>query len=107
MILSRRLGRLSPEAEILKEVQRLHPEAPLSALYLARNLLDRGIELSEGIRLAERALEMRPDPAEAALACYVLADLYSRTGEPSLSRDFAARGRMLERSLGASASAAR
>src|SRR5438477_526676 len=26
MILSRRLGRLSPEAEILKEVQRLHPE---------------------------------------------------------------------------------
>ncbi len=107
MILSRRLGRLSPEAEILKEVQRLHPEAPLPALYLARNLLDRGIELSEGIRLAKLSLEMRPDPAEAALACYVLADLYSRTGEPSLSRDFAARGRKLERSLGASASAAR
>ncbi len=48
--------------------------------YLAKFHLDRGRDLDEAARLAERGLEIGPESAYAPLGHYVLADLYSRRG---------------------------
>jgi uncharacterized protein HemY len=61
-------------------------------LYAARNLLDRG-QLENGVHLAEEALALSPNDRQSAFACFLLADLYSRLGDPRRSAEFAEKGK--------------
>jgi len=64
--------------------------------YLAKFHLDRGSDLDEAARLAERGLEIGSESAYAPLGHYVLADLYSRRGMHADAEREAAKGRALE-----------
>ena len=94
--LARRLGRLDAEAVFLAESLRRHVDAPWPLLYGSRNLLDRQ-QLEDGIRLAEDALAVASTDRQTVFACFLLADLYSRIGDPRRAAEFAERARALER----------
>lgn len=95
--LARRLGRLDAEAVFLAESLRRHADAPWPLLYGSRNLLDRGQQLEDGVRLAQDALALASNDRQAAFACFLLADLYSRLGDPRRATEFAEKARTFER----------
>jgi len=64
----------------------LEPRFAVAHLRLARRLLERGGDPSEGVGLARRALELGVQGEDRALAYYLLADFYSRLGETARSR---------------------
>jgi hypothetical protein len=97
MALARRLKRLEDEGALLEASIGRHPDAPLPRLYRSRNLLDRGADLVGAVRLAEEGLERADNDRQAAFACFLLADLYSRLGDPSRSSEFAEKGKALSR----------
>ena len=100
MALARRLPRLEDETALLAESARRHPSAPLPLLYGARNLLDRGRDFQDAIRLAESGLELANDDRESAFGCFLLADLYNRLGDAARSEEFARRGQALAKTAG-------
>jgi len=63
--------------------------------YLSRELLAAG-QVDEAASLAARGLERDPGSSVAALGHYVLADVYSRKGDLTRSREEAAKGRRAE-----------
>jgi arylsulfatase A-like enzyme/Tfp pilus assembly protein PilF len=100
--LYRQVGNRSSEREMLKRAIEANPEFAEGHLFLARHYLETGEQLDEAIRLATRGLALAPDPAQAALGHYVLADLYNRLGRRDDAAHEAARGRAAERRVGQS-----
>ncbi|MBM3309991.1 MAG: tetratricopeptide repeat protein [Candidatus Aminicenantes bacterium] len=91
--LFRKLGRDEDDFKYLKLTLDLAPDFPLSYFYLARVYLNRGENFAEAIALAKKGLELKPEPAEAPLGYFLLADLYNRQGEVEKSMEFARKGR--------------
>ena len=91
--LYRKLGRDEDDFKYLRLTLELAPDFPLSYFYLARIYLNRGENFGEAISLAKKGLELKPDPAEAPLGYFLLADLYNRQGDGAKSMDFARKGR--------------
>ena len=91
--LFRQLGRKDEERRYLEMTIDLASDFPLSYFYLARMFLNRGERYTEAVSLAKKGLELGPDPGEAPLGYFLLADLYNRLGDAAKSADFARRGR--------------
>ena len=91
--LYRKLGRMADEEAFLRSVVSERPGSPLGYFYLAKNLMDRGERLPEALRLAREGLERGPSGTDLSLGHLLLADLYSRLGEPGLSLRHAQKGR--------------
>jgi hypothetical protein len=51
----------------------------------------------EGKTLANRGIELRPDPKDLPLGYFLLADLYSRLGDSARSAEYARKGQELSR----------
>jgi arylsulfatase A-like enzyme/Tfp pilus assembly protein PilF len=88
----RKLGREGEERRYLEMTRTLAPDFPLSYFYLARILLNRGENLQEAIALSKKGLELGPDPGEAPLGYFLLADLYNRMGDRVKSAEYARKG---------------
>ena len=97
------LGRLyerlgDPQAQIasLKKSVEINGESPEANVFLAKAYLDAGINFSEAVGFARKALEVAPRSHLAPLAHYVLADLYNRLGRPQDAAREVGLGRALE-----------
>ncbi|MHB8056121.1 MAG: hypothetical protein ACYDH3_12830, partial [Candidatus Aminicenantales bacterium] len=73
----------------------VNPDFPLAYFYLARNYLNRGENLDEAVRLVQKGIDLKPDPEDLPLGYFLLADLYNRLGQNSLSLESARKGREL------------
>jgi len=91
-----RTGRAGDERRELQAAIGLDPAYVPAHLFLARNLMQAG-DLAGAIERVREALEHHPRGGDLVLACYLLADLYSRTGDVARSREYAARGKQAER----------
>ncbi len=90
------LGRTEDELGLLEDSIERHPDWPLPYLYVARNLLAGGGDLDRAVLAARFGLERATSRREEAFAYFLLADLYSRLGDPNQSREFARRGRAVQ-----------
>jgi len=91
--LFRKLGRDEDDSKYLKLTIDLAPDFALSYFYLARIQLNRGENLAEALSLVKKGLELKPEPADAPLGYFLLADLYNRRGDQAKSNEFARKGR--------------
>jgi len=95
--LFRMTGRVDEEEKYLRLTMEINPDFPLSYFYLARLYLNRGQDLEEAVRLANRGIELRPGREDLPLGYFLLADLYSRLGDPARSSEYARKGQELAR----------
>ncbi len=96
--LYRLTGEVDNEEKYLKQTIELAPEFPLAYFYLARTYLNRGTNYEEAIRLVKKGLDLKPEPKELPFGYFLLADLYNRLGQASLSLEYASKGQALVRS---------
>jgi arylsulfatase A-like enzyme/predicted Zn-dependent protease len=96
--LFRKLGREDEEERYLRLTMKINPDFPLSYFYLARLYLNRGTAYDEAIRLTEKGIELRPEPKDLPLGYFLLADIYSRLGDPGRASEYARKGQELARS---------
>jgi len=89
----RKLGRDEDDLKYLKMTIDLAPDFALSYFYLARIYLNRRENLAEAIALVRKGLDLKPEPADAPLGYFLLADLYNRQGDQAKSEDYARKGR--------------
>ena len=90
--LYRKLGRTAEEEAALKRTIELAPQFAPAYLHLAKISLDRSAGYPEAIGMVRRALDLGLHGEELAFADFLLADLYNRVGDESLSREYARRG---------------
>jgi arylsulfatase A-like enzyme/Tfp pilus assembly protein PilF len=93
------MGQREAQITAYREAIAANPMFAEGHLYLAKLLLDLDRDLPEAARLAARGVELRPRSPYAPLGHYVMADVYSRQGQPAKAAREAARGRRLERQL--------
>jgi arylsulfatase A-like enzyme/Tfp pilus assembly protein PilF len=91
----RQMGREDNELAFLNRTRELNPNFPLTYFYLARIDLNRNQNLEEAVILVKKGIELKPEKEELPLGFFLLADLYSRLGQESLSQEYAAKGRDL------------
>ena len=93
--LYRLMGDETREYETLRHCLEVNPEFPLAYFYLARIHLNRRDNLDEAVRLVKQGIDLRPEPEDLPLGYFLLADLYNRLGQDSLSAESARKGREL------------
>jgi len=90
--LYRRAGDEPKEYEYLERCLDIDPGFPLTYFYLARIYLNRGERYPEAVDLVKKGIELKPEESELPLGYFLLADLYNRLGNQSLSQDCARKG---------------
>ncbi|MBM3296515.1 MAG: tetratricopeptide repeat protein [Candidatus Aminicenantes bacterium] len=91
----RKLGRPEQERACLESAVEADADFPLTYFYLARIRLNSGEDYGQAVALVKKGIELEPEKHDLALGYFLLADLYNRLGEASLSRDYALRGQTL------------
>jgi arylsulfatase A-like enzyme/Tfp pilus assembly protein PilF len=91
--LAPRIGRDVEVERLLRQTMSAEPRFAPAYLRLARHFLQNGRQHEEAIELTRNALELDLRGPDKALAHFLLADLYSRTGRADLSRRNAELGR--------------
>lgn len=76
----------------------INPEFAIGHFFLAKSLVDRNEELDRAMDLARTGLELDPGSDMAPMGHYLLADIYTRLGQPEEARRELASARALERS---------
>jgi len=95
----RKLGREDDERAHLQDALALEPRHPLANLFMARQLLRRSTDYRRAIEMVQGAIEDSLEDPDLALGYFLLADLYSRTGEPALSQRFARQGQEIRQRI--------
>jgi arylsulfatase A-like enzyme/uncharacterized protein HemY len=90
--LYREMGDTEKEYEYLNKCIEIEPTFPLSYFYLARIYLNRGEKYQEAIDLVKKGIELKPSQSELPLGYFLLADLYNRIGQNSMSEECARKG---------------
>ncbi len=93
----RLLGQEEEEFQCLKKTIEIAPRFPLSYFYLARVYLNRGQNFEEAVSLVKKGIDLKPDKKDLPLGYFLLADLYNRLGNESLSSEYAKKGQELVR----------
>lgn len=88
-------GKEGEEEKYLRMTVESNPDFPLSYFYLARIFLNRGQNLEEAVSLVKKGIGLKPEEKDLPLGYFLLADLYSRLGNESLSLEYARKGRNL------------
>jgi tetratricopeptide (TPR) repeat protein len=90
--LYRRAGDEPKEYQYLERCLDIDPGFPLTYFYLARIYLNRGERYQDAVDLVKKGIELKPEESELPLGYFLLADLYNRLGNQSLSQDCARKG---------------
>jgi arylsulfatase A-like enzyme/Tfp pilus assembly protein PilF len=93
----RLLGKEEEELHYLNKTIEINPRFPVSYFYKARVHLNRGEKYEEAISLVKKGMELKPEKKDLPLGYFLLADLYNRLGNHSLSLEYAKKGRALVR----------
>ena len=88
------LGQEEEEEKYLKMTIDLSPDFPMSYFYLARIYLNHGQNFDEAISLVKKGIELKPEKKYLPLGYFLLADLYNRLGNKSLSLEYARKGKV-------------
>jgi tetratricopeptide (TPR) repeat protein len=91
----RLLGQEEEEFQCLKKTIEIAPRFPLSYFYLGRVYLNRGQNFEEAVSLIKKGIDLKPDKKDLPLGYFLLADLYNRLGNESLSSEYAKKGQEL------------
>jgi arylsulfatase A-like enzyme/Flp pilus assembly protein TadD len=91
----RLLGQEEEELQYLKKTIEIAPRFPLSYFYLGRIYLNRGQNFEEAVALVKKGIDLKPGKKELPLGYFLLADLYNRLGNESLSLEYAKKGKEL------------
>ncbi|MXX74150.1 MAG: sulfatase-like hydrolase/transferase [Holophagales bacterium] len=91
------LGDRYGAAAALEQSIEINPEFAVGHFFLAKSLVDRNEQLDRAIELARTGLELDPGPDMAPMGHYLLADIYTRLGQPEEARRELASARALER----------
>jgi arylsulfatase A-like enzyme/predicted Zn-dependent protease len=93
--LYRILGQEEEELEYLEKTIEINPDFPMSYFYLARIYLNKGQNFEEAVSLVKKGIDLKPDKKDLPLGYFLLADLYNRLGNESLSSEYAKKGQEL------------
>lgn len=85
------------EEKWLRLCLEIEPDFPLTYFYLARIYLNRQERFEEAIDLVRQGIELKPAPKDKALGYFILADIYNRLGNNSLSMEYARRAQEISR----------
>ena len=91
----RQLGQEEGELQYLKKTMEIAPRFPLSYFYLGRIYLNRGENFEEAVSLIKKGIDLKPDKKDLPLGYFLLADLYNRLGNASLSLEYAKKAKDL------------
>jgi arylsulfatase A-like enzyme/Tfp pilus assembly protein PilF len=91
-----RLGDRDRQIQALAGAVEANPSFAEGYFYLAKAHLDAQRDLQRAIDIARQGLALAPDSPYAPLGHYVIADIYSRLGQPERAQREAALGRKLE-----------
>jgi len=92
------LGDRHGAAEALEQSIEINPEFAIGHFFLAKSLVDRNEQLDRAMELARTGLELDPGSDMAPMGHYLLADIYTRLGQPAEAQRELASARALERS---------
>ncbi len=92
------LGDRYGAAEALEQSIEINPEFAFGHFFLAKSLVDRNEQLDRAMELARTGLELDPGSDMAPMGHYLLADIYTRLGQPAEAQRELASARALERS---------
>ena len=91
------LGDRYGAAEALEQSIEINPAFAIGHFFLAKSLVDRNEQLDRAMELARTGLELDPDSDMAPMGHYLLADIYTRLGQPAEAQRELASARALER----------
>ncbi len=92
------LGDRYGAAEALEQSIEINPEFAIGHFFLAKSLVDRNEQLDRAMELARTGLKLDPGSDMAPMGHYLLADIYTRLGQPQDAQRELASARALERS---------
>ena len=92
------LGDRYGAAEALEQSIEINPEFAIGHFFLAKSLVDRNEQLDRAMELARTGLKLDPGSDMAPMGHYLLADIYTRLGQPAEAQRELASARALERS---------
>ena len=92
------LGDRHGAAEALEQSIEINPEFAIGHFFLAKSLVDRNEQLDRAMELARTGLKLDPGSDMAPMGHYLLADIYTRLGQPAEAQRELAAARALERS---------
>ena len=98
--LHEQMGNARAQEEAYKKSVELNPNFAEGYFYLAKLYLDEGRNYDEAIAIVKRGIAVGSRSSFAPLGHYVLADLYSRIGQPDEAQREAEKGRALEAARG-------
>jgi tetratricopeptide (TPR) repeat protein len=98
-VVYRNLGDTENEEKYLEKTIEINPDFPLSYFFLARIYLHRGRNYKKAIDLVNKGIGLKPDREHLSLGYFLLADLYNRLGDNSLSLRYAQKGKEILRSV--------
>jgi arylsulfatase A-like enzyme/lipopolysaccharide biosynthesis regulator YciM len=90
-ILYHKTGDLQKEFETFRRMIRLHPKDARGYFYVAKIMLDRGGDFNAVLKLAEKGLELKPNPEYQIFGNYLMADAYTNLGMPEKAGPFYAK----------------
>ena len=91
------LGDRYGAAAALEHSIEINPEFAIGHFFLAKSLVDRNEQLDRAMELARTGLELDPGSEMAPMGHYLLADIFTRLGQPAEARRELASARALER----------
>jgi tetratricopeptide (TPR) repeat protein len=95
-LLYERSGQRDLRLDALKMSVDGNPAFAEGHIFLAKAYLERGSNLDEASKLAQKGLSLSPSPSVAPLGHYVLADIFNRQGRAAEAASEVAKGRALE-----------
>jgi len=93
--LYRIFGQEEEELKYLEKTIEINPDFPMSYFYIARIYLNRGENFEEAISLIKKGIDLKPEKKDLPLGYFLLADLYNRLGNESLSLEYLRKGQEL------------
>lgn len=93
--LYRIFGQEEEELKYLEKTIGINPDFPMSYFYVARIYLNRGEKFEEAVSLVKKGIELKPEKKDLPLGYFLLADLYNRLGNESLSLEYLRKARAL------------
>ena len=91
------LGDRYGATEALEQSIEINPEFAIGHFFLAKSLVDRNEQLDRAMELARTGLKLDPGSDMAPMGHYLLADIYTRLGQPQDAQRELASARALER----------
>jgi tetratricopeptide (TPR) repeat protein len=94
------LGRVDRQQELWEAAIESNPKFVQGHYYLAKLLMDRGLDLGRAEELVRTGIAADPEHQEGPLGYFLLADILNRTGRSAEAQEAVRTGREIQTSMG-------